>query len=200
MNEPAVVAAAVAFSACLWSSASRRARASGMRLHLHEPISLAFVAIPIAMVASGWPSRVDATAGCVLICAGVCAATDRQTGYIFDGVVAWTLCAIVVASCFEGTLVRSLTGAGLCSSLLLALHYATRRSGLGLGDVKLGAVIGALGVLSGTVALASAFVLGGAAALAGLIMRRVRAGDRIRFGPYLAAGTWMCIALRDVSR
>ena len=67
--------------------------------------------------------------------------------------------------------------------------------GIGMGDVKLAALIG-LGSPSLAIAVTAplaAFVLGGVAASIVLI-RRGR-GSRIAFGPFLLAGYWMAVLL-----
>lgn len=68
-------------------------------------------------------------------------------------------------------------------------------SGLGLGDVKLWAVLGLwLGRFAAwapVAALVTGFFLGGLAAVVLIVLRRVGRKDHIAFGPYLAAGAWL---------
>ena len=62
--------------------------------------------------------------------------------------------------------------------------------------MKLGTAIGiGFGPVAGLVALGAAFVLGGAYASWLLATRRARRGDAIRFGPFLAAGTFLAALL-----
>jgi leader peptidase (prepilin peptidase)/N-methyltransferase len=73
--------------------------------------------------------------------------------------------------------------------------------GMGMGDVKLAAVLGAAaGFLGWEVALAalmSAFLLGGLGALTQKGINRIRRKphtSHIPFGPYMLAGFWVCAA------
>ncbi len=69
--------------------------------------------------------------------------------------------------------------------------------GLGMGDVKLGGVLGlAAGMVAPAAAVAApvlAFVLGGIGALVTLV--RGRGGASIPFGPYMLVGFWSAVAL-----
>ena len=73
--------------------------------------------------------------------------------------------------------------------------------GMGMGDVKLSAVLGtAAGFLGWEVAVAalmSAFLLGGLGALTQRIIHRIRRKphtSHIPFGPFMLAGFWVCAA------
>jgi prepilin signal peptidase PulO-like enzyme (type II secretory pathway) len=119
------------------------------------------------------------------------AAIDARTGLIPDGVTRTTALAALALAAANGVALAAAGGACAVGGALLALHLGTRRRGLGLGDVKLGVAIGAgLGPLAGTVAVGAAFALGATYAIALLATRRARRGDAIRFGPFLAAGTF----------
>ena len=78
--------------------------------------------------------------------------------------------------------------------------------GMGMGDVKLAALLGtAAGFLGWEVsvaALMSAFLLGGLGALIQKVMNRIRRKphtSQIPFGPYMLAGFWVCAAFALVS-
>jgi leader peptidase (prepilin peptidase) / N-methyltransferase len=122
-------------------------------------------------------------------------AIDARTGAIPDPLsVATALVALVFAS-LQHAFVPGLGGALLAGGALLVLHASTAGRGLGLGDVKLGAAIGAgFGPTAGIAAIAAAFVLGAIVASWLLLTRRTRLGRTIRFGPFLAAGA-CCAAL-----
>jgi leader peptidase (prepilin peptidase)/N-methyltransferase len=88
----------------------------------------------------------------------------------------------------------AVTGVAPLVPLVAALAYAgllgilTLGGGIGMGDVKLAAL---LGLASATLAVAvaaplAAFVLGGVAA--SVVLARRGRGSRIAFGPYLLAG------------
>jgi leader peptidase (prepilin peptidase)/N-methyltransferase len=71
---------------------------------------------------------------------------------------------------------------------------------MGMGDVKLAAVIGvvlgALGLRYVGVAAGTAIVLGGVGGLVALLLGRSRK-DAIPFGPYMAAGAMVAVFLGD---
>jgi leader peptidase (prepilin peptidase)/N-methyltransferase len=82
-----------------------------------------------------------------------------------------------------------LVGGGVFWAILRASLLLTGREGMGGGDVKLGAMLGAF--LGWKVVLLSIFlavVLGGALAVALLSLRVAGRKDPIPFGPFLAAG------------
>ena len=84
---------------------------------------------------------------------------------------------------------RSLAGMGLGFSVML-LIYLVSRGGMGLGDVKLAALLGAiLGFPQIIAGLAIAYILGGAAGVIILLLKLRRRSDPIPFGPALVIGT-----------
>lgn len=132
-------------------------------------------ALPIAIAATG------------SILAGI---VDGRTGRIPNRVTRGTAILALAASAWGSSLAGAALGAVTVGGLLFALYVLTCGNGLGLGDVKLGVAIGAgCGPLDGTLALAAAFVAGGAYGVWLLATRRARPGAEIRFGPFLAAGT-----------
>ena len=98
---------------------------------------------------------------------------------------------IVAATLFDGG--TNLVGAGLGLLLyggsLLILAFISR--GMGMGDAKLGVVIGmvfgAIGLRYVGVAVAGAILFGGIGGIAALLIGRDRKSS-IPFGPYMAAG------------
>ncbi len=90
---------------------------------------------------------------------------------------------------------RALIGAAVIGGLFLALHLVSRR-GIGLGDAKLGALVGAVtglgfdGVdhLQALDAMIYAILLGGGVALLLLITRMRSMKDPIPYGPFLCVG------------
>lgn len=68
---------------------------------------------------------------------------------------------------------------------------------MGLGDVKLvpslALMTGYISVAASVLAVVIAFVLGAAAALLGLLFRRVSLSSAIPFGPFLLAGCWLVL-------
>lgn len=95
------------------------------------------------------------------------------------------------------SLLGALAGAGVLFGVYLALALAWP-GGMGLGDVKLAAVIGLFLGWSGWGALAvggfAAFLLGGIVGVLLLIARRAGARSGIPFGPWMLVGAWIGIA------
>lgn len=90
----------------------------------------------------------------------------------------------------------AVTAGGCAGAFFLLLHTA---GGVGMGDVKLGALLGlAAGPLGGQVVVAGvviAFVAAGAVAVAVLGVRGSAEPNRLPFGPFLLAGFWSSLAL-----
>ncbi|WP_319774062.1 A24 family peptidase [Breoghania sp.] len=88
--------------------------------------------------------------------------------------------------------VAAVAGGGLLLAVALIYRRFRGREGLGLGDIKLFAAAGAW---LGPEGMPGALLLGSFAAIAVLLMRRVRGGRRhlrrrIAFAPFLAIGIW----------
>ncbi len=82
----------------------------------------------------------------------------------------------------------AIEGGALDFAVLLVIYVVGRGAAIGEGDVKLGAVMGLmLGLRGSLVVLPLAFVIGGAVAIALLATRVKRRGEVIPFGPSLAA-------------
>lgn len=135
-----------------------------------------------------------ATEGLVAVaCGAACAVTDAQSGYIFDRVLAAGFAAVALTAI--GT--TALEGALIASAIAGGLRLLTRGRGIGLGDVKLAALLGfGLGPWGGAIGLWWAFVLGGIAATALLLGARVKRRSAIPFGPYLCAGACVALSVR----
>ncbi|BDZ43689.1 hypothetical protein GCM10025865_29880 [Paraoerskovia sediminicola] len=107
---------------------------------------------------------------------------------------------LVAASLLDGdpaAAVRAVAGSAAAFVFYLALALVSP-DGLGFGDVKLSALLGAplawLGwgpLLGGTVL---AFVLGGLVALGLVLARRATRTTRIPFGPYMVVGAVLAVA------
>ena len=81
-----------------------------------------------------------------------------------------------------------LLGAGI-AGFFLALIYFTRGRAMGLGDVKLGFLIGlALGFPAGLIALFLAFLTGASASVILIMLGKKRFGETVPFGPFLSLG------------
>jgi len=91
----------------------------------------------------------------------------------------------------RGSWTSAAAGALLWGGVLVGLHVLSRGEGMGLGDVKLapvlGAVLGWFAVSAAATGLLLAFLLGGGWALGCMITGRSRRAA-IAFGPFLIAG------------
>ena len=109
----------------------------------------------------------------------------------------WAAGAAMVSTCALATLDRvwtaPFTAVGAAALLgTVSLVLSRLGSGMGLGDVKLMAVVGLwlgrTGLVAPLWALAVGFLLAGPVVLLGLALRRLGPKDLIAFGPYLVAG------------
>lgn len=94
----------------------------------------------------------------------------------------------------------ALLAGGAAFTFLLVL---TIGGGMGMGDVKLGALLAAnlaaLGGLEAAAGIILGFVLGGIAGVVVLLTPHTGALKRIPFGPYLLLGFWIVVAAQLVS-
>ena len=156
-----------------------------------------------AIVAALAAWRVPLAFGAVAVIAivSVAAVTDVRSGAIFDALTLALGVTTLITALANGTAPAALTGALAGGGSLLALYLVTQRRGIGLGDVKLGAGIGAgLGAGLGLIALGGAFVAGGAYGAWLLATRRARRDSAIRFGPFVAAGTYVAMLIAPGGR
>lgn len=127
--------------------------------------------------------------GVMLACSAISAATDLQTGYVFDRIVFGALIANVLLAVQTDATMGAIAGAAVGGGFPLLAYAATAGRGIGLGDVKLAAAIGAgLGIAGIIEALRIAVVCAGGLALILLICGRAHRRSAIRFAPFLALG------------
>lgn len=131
----------------------------------------------------------------------VCSASDLHVGLVFDCVTIPALVILLVLAAFQGEIFDAVFGAAVAGGALLILHVLTRGNGMGLGDVKLAAVIGAgLGAQDAAIALGAAFVIGALVGICLLITHRARRESELCFAPFLALGVYASITLGSVLR
>lgn len=114
--------------------------------------------------------------------------TDLERGVIPNRMVfPGLLAALALASFWPGIgWARAVLGGAAGFGILLAIYLVSGK-GIGAGDVKLAALVGAAtGFPLVFLALAVAFLTGGIAAVALLISGRLKRRDRMPFGPFLA--------------
>jgi leader peptidase (prepilin peptidase) / N-methyltransferase len=127
-----------------------------------------------------------------------CGYVDARTGFIPNRITYPTFGVILLIAAVLHRLDSAALGA-LCVGGALALLYTiTLGRGVGLGDVKLAACVGAgFGPICGMIALCSSFIAG--AFFGAWLLYAGHAGRRtpIRFGPFLAAGSILALALQS---
>ena len=181
--------------AIMWTLALIGARRRGIDLgkaaHLWVPLAAACT----ILAARSGGMHCGLTIGAV----SVAAIVDARSGYIFDSLVAAGMLATLAADALEGSL-RGLSGGALTFLLLLSLWIFTGGRGLGFGDVKLAAVIGAgFGPIDGPAAIGVAFVLGAGVSLTMVAAGRLDRKDPVQFGPYLLAGSLCDLAYQRLT-
>ena len=99
-------------------------------------------------------------------------------------------------------LAHAVVGAAVGYLFLWSIYWAfkllTGKEGMGYGDFKLFAAIGAWqgwAILPGAILIASASGL--IYALTNIALRRSERSEPIAFGPFLAVGGWVCLVFRD---
>jgi leader peptidase (prepilin peptidase) / N-methyltransferase len=171
-----------------WMIADDAATRRSMTIGSLPPLLPAAAAVTacVASIAGISAPAVVATAG-----VAVAGLVDARTGSIYDPLTASMLLASLVLAVVNGSAIDGCCGAAAVGAMLLALHAISKGRGMGLGDVKLGVALGmALGVASGLTAIALAFVFGGSYGAWLLATRRAQRNTSIRFGPFIAAGTF----------
>ena len=198
MSEPAPTATPPAAREPGWSLAAQVWRRRPLALAPAVVISAAVVGLRL-----GWSTSLPAYL--VLCAAGVTlAAIDVRTLRLPDAVLLPTGLAVLVllglAALVDGTptaFLRALLAAAAGFGVFLALALINP-SGLGLGDVKLAAVLGlALGHLGWEAAflgLLAAFVLMALVGVVLLALRRVTRSSALPFGPFMLLGALLAIA------
>lgn len=170
-----MTALTVLLSACLWAAALWR---FGLTWDLPAYLYLASITVPLAVVdlrTMRLPNVVTLTAypAVALLLLLPAALDSRWSDYG-----------------------RALLAGGALLALYVVLHLINP-SGMGLGDVKLSGSLGALlGWLSWNTLLWGAlagFLLGAAAGLLLIALRRAGRRSELPFGPWMLAGAWLAI-------
>ncbi len=178
--------------------------------HVRRDVHPAWVpvaVVPTAVLASpfwsGQPVPVLLTAVLALVWAAVLTLVDLEVHRLPDVLTlpAYPVVALLLTWCSATTGDwAALARAAACSgaavlAFLVAVLLSPRREGLGLGDVKLAGVLGALlGWFSWVAAvygLLAGFVLGGIVAVVLLLGRRADRRSTLSFGPAMIAGAYL---------
>ncbi len=167
-----------------------RCRSCGVAIPVRIPLVEALTGAGFAALwwrlGPGWALVGASALMCVML---LVAATDLEHQLIPNRVVYPALAlAPLVAVAGGHTIWESVAGAAVGFGLMAAPYLLTR-GGMGAGDVKLAALIGAgTGFPEVLVALFAGVVAGGLVALVLLASGRRGRKDAIPFGPFLAAG------------
>lgn len=129
---------------------------------------------------------------CILI---VIAVIDLEHGLILNLLTYPGIAVGLLLSSFSSDIgiLRSLTGSAV-GMVIIVLIILVSRGGMGMGDAKLAAMLGAmLGFPAILLGLLIAVVTGGMVALVLLILKMKGRRDSIPFGPFLAIGGWVAL-------
>jgi leader peptidase (prepilin peptidase)/N-methyltransferase len=168
-----------------------RCRACGMAIAWRYPVVEAVTAALWALAYVTWGLTADFAVAVLLLTALVAAtAIDLEHQIIPDRITLPGILAGFVANLATQRVwwLDSVLGIAVGGGLFLAIILVSG-GGMGGGDMKLGAMLGAfLGWKVTLVSLFVAVVLGGGLAIALLASGRMRRKDPIPFGPFLAVG------------
>ena len=183
------------YAALLWLAAQHVARVRALALGAWPHVAILLCGVVAALVARQYPLETAALLSATLIGTVVCALVDARTGYIFDVLSLIVMSIAAILSVASNRLSDGALGATLVGGSMFALYLASGRRGVGLGDVKLAAVIAlGFGLKLGSIAVGCAFVLGAIYGVALLASRQARRTDTVRFGPFLAGGAMLALA------
>jgi leader peptidase (prepilin peptidase)/N-methyltransferase len=166
-----------------------RCRDCGRAISWRYPLVEALMAVLAVAVVAGFPDWLSRLAALALVfLLVVITFIDLDHQLILDRVSLPGIAVGLVFAILQGRGVLSLLSA-LGAGALIAAIVIVSRGGMGGGDVKLAALMGAfLGWPGIAVALFSGFTLGGVVGMALLALRLRGRKDAIPFGPALAAG------------
>lgn len=121
--------------------------------------------------------------------------SDLVNGLIPDTLVLPGIVILVLWSLFFGYWSRLIFACGLTLFFWL-LYLLTKGKGLGLGDVKLVALVGLIfDPAAGILAVNLSLILAGGLSLLLLVLKKRRFGQTIPLGPFLSAGTLIFLIL-----
>jgi leader peptidase (prepilin peptidase)/N-methyltransferase len=174
---------------------------------LYPAVELACVAIAIvaACVSSGWPLAVNFALGCWLL---VLSAIDARHFWLPDVLTlplipaGLLLCWLTTPNDLLGHAIGATAGYALFWSIAKLYFWARGVDGLGLGDAKLLAGLGAFVSWTGLPAIIAIASLAGLAFAAGRAIiagQKLDGGSKIPFGPFLAFAGWLVWLLRDIA-
>ncbi|MBA2954501.1 prepilin peptidase [Nocardioides sp. MAH-18] len=157
---------------------------------------LLFVLVSARLAAAG---ELSVLAACLVVtAAGVALALiDLEHGrlpFSITGVASLLAAAALAIAWWAGAVSPAavLVSAAVWFAVYGGIWFLTAGRGMGLGDVALapllGAVLGSLGLAEGVVGLVAGFVLGAVVGIALMLSGRAARGSRIAFGPFMLLG------------
>lgn len=153
---------------------------------------LVLIALPVLFAGLAWRSPEPAwpAAAAFVSVLALLAVIDLEQRRVPNVVILPATAFALVVAWQAGYLLSAVGGAALAFGVFLALFAVGRRlygpGALGMGDVKLAGLIGAMVGFDGVLpALALGVLLAGAAAAALLLTGRARRGDRLPYGSFL---------------
>jgi leader peptidase (prepilin peptidase)/N-methyltransferase len=127
-----------------------------------------------------------------------CGYVDARTGFIPNRITYPAFGMILLIAAASHRFDSAALGALSVGGTLALLYTITVGRGIGLGDVKLAACVGAgFGPTCGMISLCASFIAGGLFAAWLLYVGRAGRKTPIRFGPFLAAGSLFALALQS---
>jgi len=185
-----------AAAGAFWFTATSGARALDARIG-HFPWWCGPLGALLALFAGAlgaWSPSAGAAAA-ALVVALVCALTDLRCGYVFDQALLAATIPVLAFVLRAGALVPRVESAVAIGLLFAAPYLLSRGRGFGLGDVKLGALLGAgLGLAAGSSMFLSSFVAGALFAVVALAARRMDRKTSVPFAPFIAIGAAIGLA------
>jgi leader peptidase (prepilin peptidase) / N-methyltransferase len=153
------------------------------RYPLVELMTAALFCLSLLAFGASVPAVTAALLGALLV---VIAFIDLDHLLVLDGTTIAAAVVGVAAAALMHRLLPALEGAACGIVLFGVIYVATRGAGMGLGDVKLAAVLGLfLGYPLSVAAFLAAFVIGAALAIPVVLARRRSRRDALPFGPFL---------------
>lgn len=161
---------------------------------------VASVAVAVWRLGGTWaliPFLALAAVGTVL--AWIDLRSHRLPNRILLPAVAASVVVLLAAALADGAFERWITallGGAALFGLYLVLALISP-AGMGMGDVKLAALLGLfagyLGLTTWLVAAFAGFLIGAVAALVAVALRRAKLSSSIPFGPWMIAGLWLAV-------
>lgn len=172
--------------------AKGRCRYCGNNISLRYPLVEFLTAITFGLVYLKWGMSIWTGAGWLLTSLLISVAfIDLDTGLIPDKITYPGIILGMLLSYFTVGIPSALSGSLLYAGILLIIA-AVSRGGLGGGDIKLAALVGAYTGLQGAVmALLLSSLSGGLWAIMLLLFNQANRKTAVKFGPFMAAAAWL---------